>query len=37
MTDHRVTGLSYGQLGEASYDAEEQAWSFSRITNRGML
>ncbi|KAH8811781.1 RNA polymerase I-specific transcription initiation factor RRN6-like protein [Xylogone sp. PMI_703] len=30
MTDHRVTDLSYGQLGEASYDTHEKEWHFSR-------
>ncbi|EKD12846.1 uncharacterized protein L3040_007000 [Drepanopeziza brunnea f. sp. 'multigermtubi'] len=30
MTDHRVTDLSHGQLGEATYDPEEQRWKFSQ-------
>ncbi|KAE9375423.1 hypothetical protein N431DRAFT_402951 [Stipitochalara longipes BDJ] len=29
MTDHRVTDLSYGHLGKASYDTEENQWTFS--------
>ncbi|KAF8863503.1 hypothetical protein BDZ45DRAFT_722283 [Acephala macrosclerotiorum] len=29
MTDHRVTDLSYGHLGKASYDTEENEWKFS--------
>ncbi|KAL2073354.1 hypothetical protein VTL71DRAFT_10678 [Oculimacula yallundae] len=30
MTDHRVTDLAIGQLGQATYDAEEQEWKFSQ-------
>jgi hypothetical protein len=35
MTDHRVTDLSYGHLGEASYDVDEQSWYFSSQTSLG--
>lgn len=35
MTDHRVTEITYGHLGEASYDLEEQSWTFSRHTTLG--
>lgn len=35
MTDHRVTEITYGHLGEASYDLEEQNWTFSRHTTLG--
>jgi len=37
MTDHRATDLSYGHLGEASYDVDEQSWSFSREASLGKL
>jgi RNA polymerase I-specific transcription initiation factor RRN6 len=37
MTDHRATHLSYGHLGEASYDLDEQSWYFSRDTSLGKL
>jgi len=30
MTDHRVTDLAFGHLGQASYDTEERQWVFSR-------
>ncbi|KAI9739439.1 MAG: hypothetical protein M1818_005127 [Claussenomyces sp. TS43310] len=33
MTNRRVNDLSYGHLGEASYDARQQEWSFSRTTS----
>jgi RNA polymerase I-specific transcription initiation factor RRN6 len=29
MTDHRVTDLSYGHLGEATYDIDTNEWIFS--------
>jgi RNA polymerase I-specific transcription initiation factor RRN6 len=29
MADHPVTDLSYGHLGKASYDTEENEWKFS--------
>ena len=29
MTDHRATDLSYGHLGEATYDIETGEWQFS--------
>jgi RNA polymerase I-specific transcription initiation factor RRN6 len=29
MTDHRLTDLSYGHLGEATYDIDTQEWRFS--------
>ena len=29
MTDHRVTDLSYGLPGKATYDVEEKHWEFS--------
>lgn len=29
MTDHRVTDLSYGHLGEATYDIDTNEWRFS--------
>ena len=29
MTDHRVTDLSYGHLGEATYDIDTGEWRFS--------
>jgi uncharacterized protein (DUF2336 family) len=35
MTDHRVTDLSYGHLGEALYDVDEQSWYFSSETSLG--
>lgn len=34
---HRVTNLSYGHLGEASYRPDEQDWSFSRDVVAGKL
>jgi RNA polymerase I-specific transcription initiation factor RRN6 len=37
MTDHRASDLSYGHLGEASYDVDEQGWNFSRETSFGKL
>lgn len=37
MTDHRVTDLLYGHLGEASYDVDEQRWCFSSQTGLGKL
>lgn len=37
MTDHRVTDISYGHLGVASYDLEEQGWIFSRHTTLGKI
>lgn len=37
MTDHRATDLSYGHLGEASYDQDEKAWHFSREIALGEL
>jgi hypothetical protein len=37
MTDHRATDLSYGHLGEASYNVDELNWSFSRETSLGGL
>jgi RNA polymerase I-specific transcription initiation factor RRN6 len=37
MTDHRVTDLSYGHLGKASYDTEENQWSFSNTKDKGEL
>jgi hypothetical protein len=30
MTDHRATDLSYGHLGEASYEVDDTSWHFSR-------
>ncbi|KAM3074231.1 hypothetical protein ACMFMF_006252 [Clarireedia jacksonii] len=30
MTDHRVTDLVYGHLGQLSYDVNQQQWSFSK-------
>ncbi|RDW82097.1 hypothetical protein BP6252_03209 [Coleophoma cylindrospora] len=33
MIDHRVTDLSYGHLGEATYDIETKQWGFSRNLN----
>jgi hypothetical protein len=35
MTDHWVAEITYGHLGEASYDLEEQNWIFSRHTTLG--
>jgi len=35
MTDHRVTDLSYGHLGQATYDPEAQEWTFSVDVNQG--
>jgi len=35
MTDRRVTDLSYGHLGEASYDTEVNRWEFSNTKDRG--
>ena len=29
MTDHRATDLSYGHLGEATYDIDRREWRFS--------
>jgi len=37
MTDHRVTDLSYGHLGKASYDIEESQWTFSNTKIEGEL
>lgn len=37
MTDHRPTDLSYGHLGEATYDVDEQSWYFSSKINLGKL
>jgi hypothetical protein len=37
MTDHRTTDLSYGHLGEASYDADEKSWHFSSQPSIGGL
>lgn len=37
MTDHRVTDLSYGHLGKASYDTEENQWTFSNTKDKGEL
>jgi RNA polymerase I-specific transcription initiation factor RRN6 len=37
MTDHRVTDLSYGHLGKATYDLEENVWNFTVDTTKGML
>jgi hypothetical protein len=37
MTDHRATDLSYGHLGEASYDVDEQSWCFPREASLGKL
>jgi hypothetical protein len=31
MADRRGTDLTYGHLGEATYDTVEQKWSFSRM------
>ncbi|KAL3422449.1 hypothetical protein PVAG01_06605 [Phlyctema vagabunda] len=33
MTDHRVDDLSYGHLGEATYDIDTKEWDFSREVN----
>jgi hypothetical protein len=35
MTDHRVTDLSYGHLGKASYDTDENQWIFSNTKDQG--
>lgn len=32
MTNHRVNDLSFGHLGEASYDTQYHRWSFLRLT-----
>jgi RNA polymerase I-specific transcription initiation factor RRN6 len=37
MTDHRVTDLSYGHLGKASYDTEENQWTFSNTKDQSKL
>jgi hypothetical protein len=36
MGDHRVNDLSYGHLGEATYDPDEQSWRFQRNDSLGM-
>jgi len=33
MADHRANDLSYGHLGEATYDAEDNQWGFSVETS----
>lgn len=35
MTDHRVTDLSHGHPGKATYDTEEQKWTFSQTFTNG--
>ena len=37
MTDHRAIDLSYGHLGEASYDLDKKSWYFSREIDLGEL
>lgn len=37
MTDRRATDLSYGHLGEASYDVDEHSWHFSSDAGLGNL
>lgn len=37
MADRRVNDLSYGHIGEASYESEEQTWYFSRSLDIGMF
>lgn len=37
MADHRVTDLSYGHLGKASYDTEENEWKFSVNLDQSVL
>jgi len=37
MANYRATDLSYGHLGEASYDVDEQNWFFSRNPALGKL
>jgi RNA polymerase I-specific transcription initiation factor RRN6 len=37
MTDHRVTDLSYGHLGNASYDTDGNQWTFSNTKDEGEL
>ena len=34
MTDHRVSDLSYGHLGTAIYDLDEERWLFNRRPGR---
>ena len=34
MTDHRVSDLSFGHLGAAVYDLDEERWLFNRRPGR---
>lgn len=36
MTDQRAADLTLGQLGEATYDTEQQQWHFVRQRDDGM-